>query len=86
MLPAGKGGGQAETERKYVGVSRKRIRCFTHAPWLGISGENLRVDWTGISSKSSTVLLHRNLIAVIPTGLILLTDFFPRSTMQEKPH
>jgi len=23
--------GQAETEQKYVGVSGKRIRCFTHA-------------------------------------------------------
>ncbi len=32
MLPAGGGGGgKAETERKYVGISGKRIRCFTHA-------------------------------------------------------
>jgi len=25
------GVGQAETEQKYVGVSGKRIRCFSHA-------------------------------------------------------
>jgi hypothetical protein len=38
--------GQAETEWKYIGVSGKRIRCFTHALFY------VRVDFLEVGHSS----------------------------------